>query len=1119
MMTRVIDDVVLEFRCCGCGACAGVCPKRAVSMRHNAAGFLVAVVDQDGCIGCGACMKACPRGADGAWRRTESIPDTATAVIGHAADGTIRARGQSGGFVTAVLENLFRAGEIDGAVVSRWNSETSHAEAVFVSSAEDVVRASGSVYCQTAVVERALEHADHRLAVVALGCQAQALRKLAETGKFAYQPLLIGLVCGGNYAASYVDDLARRAGVDPARVTAFRFRDKTRTGWPGEVSVTADGRTVYLPAKARMALKDLYRAPVCYACADKMCSSADLVVGDPWGVASAGDAGESVALLRTPRGAFAVRSATEVGALVVRDIPPVEAFAGQKLETWARRCEKVAFRRKWEFSKLLAAKTNPHGVELLRTSSDGFAPAKTGGADVLAYGLPLDANFGGPSVVMGIRSALNGIFPGHRLTVYQQRKVDPVSVADMDFPVREFPYRKKMFKFYRDWLLLKLFGRRSKSAVCARFWDDYRAADAVVNLYPICFCAKLKTHLTVKTRWEAVTALFREFGPNLLARLDGKVSVKSTASYGPFLSCGNSLLARLSFRWAFTRALVRERECLEELHAAVGRRCRLQLAPDLANLWHPDVGPVRDDLLGVSVSYQSEAQWRADGEDYVTFMQALIRHVRAAYGCKIILIPNQFKPNSDRSDDVVAKRILAGFGDGSRIEIFDAARTPPGELRRTIGRCAAMVTCRYHSCVAGFASGVPQLILGWHCKYRELAARYGQERRVVQTDGLRLERAIELFDELWRTRGIVRTEIATRSESVRTAVVESAAWLFADLLPKVTVVLPVYNVAQYLRQALESISAQTLKEIEIIAVDDGSTDGSGAILDEYAKTEPRLKVVHIPNGGAGAARNVGLERARGEYLFFCDPDDSCSPEMLADMYRKAVGTNADIVIAGKMIVNVGDGGEQIVRQPLSKNVLRRPQPFSPQDVAGCIFSMAKAVPWDKLFRRGFVERLDLKFQSTRRSNDVFFVDMALASAERIATLPGCYYRYLRRRQGSLTFVKDRFPFAALEAYGAVEEALRARGLWHAFARNFIEVFVARMLADLKSLREDENLKSAYPRVRERFRVFASEGRLDENLTLRPRERRLLDLVLAADSPERLREVFARERAEKKGNRK
>ena len=95
--------------------------------------------------------------------------------------------------------------------------------------------------------------------------------------------------------------------------------------------------------------------------------------------------------------------------------------------------------------------------------------------------------------------------------------------------------------------------------------------------------------------------------------------------------------------------------------------------------------------------------------------------------------------------------------------------------------------------------------------------------------------------------------------------------------------------------------------------------------------------------------------------------------------------------------------------------------------------------------------------------------------------------------------------------------MRARGLWSAFARSFIEVFVARMLADLKSLREDENLRSAYPRVRERFRVFAAEGRLDGARGLRPRERRLLDLVLTADSPDGLREVFARERAEKERN--
>lgn len=692
---------------------------------------------------------------------------------------------------------------------------------------------------------------------------------------------------------------------------------------------------------------------------------------------------------------------------------------------------------------------------------------------VLAYGFKLSENFGGPSVVQGFRSALVEVSPDCRLTVYQPGKVDPVSISDMDFPVREFPYRKKMFKFYRDWLLLKLFGRRSKSAACAQFWDEYRAADAVVNLYPICFCAKLKTHLTVKSRREAVATLFREFGPNLVAHLDGKVPVKSTASYGPFLGCGNALLARLSACWAFTRALVRERECLEELQPAVGRRCRLQLAPDLANLWRPDAGPVRDDLLGVSVSYQSEVQWRTDGEDYVTFLQALIRHVRATYGCKIILIPNQFKPNSDRSDDVVAKRILAGLGDGAGIEIFDAARMPPGKLRRTIGRCAAMVACRYHSCVAGFASGVPQLVLGWHCKYRELAARYGQERWVVQTDGLRSERAIELFDELWRTRVTVRAEIAARSESVRTAVVESAAWLFADLLPKVSVVLPVYNVAQYLRQALESISAQTLKEIEIIAVDDGSTDGSGAILDEYAKEEPRLKVVHVPNGGAGAARNVGLERARGEYLFFCDPDDWCESRLLRSLYDRAHKTDADVVVAGKTVVDA-ETGTVVKRACPPEKWTHCRKALDPASIADRIFKGSWSSPWNKLFRRAFVIESGIRFQNTPRSNDVFFVYTSLARAKRVAYLKCAEYCYRENRRGCLSLSKDKHPMASFDAYAAIEESLRAHGLWQVFRKGYLRVYLPWMISNLRQFRSESSWEACYPRIRERFLAFRQE---------------------------------------------
>lgn len=719
---------------------------------------------------------------------------------------------------------------------------------------------------------------------------------------------------------------------------------------------------------------------------------------------------------------------------------------------------------------------------------------------VLAYGFGLDSNFGGPSVVHGIRDALNRLFPGIGLVVYQPLRVDPVSVEDLGIPVLAFPYRHRAFKFYRDWFLLKFFGRRSRSVTCARFWDDYRAADAVVNLYAICFCSKIRTHLSVRSLRGAVRVLLCEFGPNLLARLDGKVSVKPTASYGPFDGRPNWLLAWLASRVAFSRLLVREEACLRELESAAGGRSRLRVAPDLANAW--EVPPVERerDLFGFSLSYQSEIQWQRAGRAYVPAMCALVEHVVQGLGCRVVLFPNQYRVGG-RSDATMAEEVVQGLGDAVRgkVEVFDARAQSPLALRMAIARCAAMVSCRYHSCVAAFSSGVPQVVLGWHCKYLELARLYGQAHAVLRTEDCDVETLKAKVDDLWGHRDECRREILARREGVVGAVVRSLDWLFADLGPKVSVILPVYNVARYLRRCLDSVVAQTLRDIEIIAVDDGSTDGSGEILEEYAARDPRFSVIRQENAGAGAARNAGLARARGEYLFFCDPDDFCPPRMLADMYRRAVRTAADVVVAGKTIVDA-DSGAVVRIQPLPRSILRRPQPFSPRDVADRVFTMAKAVPWDKLFRRGFVEERGLRFQETRRSNDVFFVGMALAEAVRIAALPQCHYRYSLRRKGSLTFVKDRFPFAALEAYAAVEEALRARGLWRDYARNFAEVFTARMLADIRSFREEANTVAVYSRVRERLLAYREEGCLDGRSHLKARERELLEQVFRRESP-------------------
>lgn len=114
----------------------------------------------------------------------------------------------------------------------------------------------------------------------------------------------------------------------------------------------------------------------------------------------------------------------------------------------------------------------------------------------------------------------------------------------------------------------------------------------------------------------------------------------------------------------------------------------------------------------------------------------------------------------------------------------------------------------------------------------------------------------------------------------------------------ITVTVPVYNTSRYLKQCLDSLEQQTCNDLEFILVDDGSTDGSGKICDEYSAKDLRFKVIHQKNGGLAAARQTGLDAANGDYIIVCDSDDWPEPEMYEKLYLKAKETDADIVICG-----------------------------------------------------------------------------------------------------------------------------------------------------------------------------------------------------------------------------
>src|SRR5574344_698890 len=114
-------------------------------------------------------------------------------------------------------------------------------------------------------------------------------------------------------------------------------------------------------------------------------------------------------------------------------------------------------------------------------------------------------------------------------------------------------------------------------------------------------------------------------------------------------------------------------------------------------------------------------------------------------------------------------------------------------------------------------------------------------------------------------------------------------------MAKVSIIIPIYDVEKYLRECLDSVISQTLTDIEIICVNDGSPDNCKAIIEEYAQKDKRIIVINKKNGGEGQACNIGLDIAKSEYIAILEPDDYIAPEMYEDLYEKAIKNNSDIV--------------------------------------------------------------------------------------------------------------------------------------------------------------------------------------------------------------------------------
>ena len=210
----------------------------------------------------------------------------------------------------------------------------------------------------------------------------------------------------------------------------------------------------------------------------------------------------------------------------------------------------------------------------------------------------------------------------------------------------------------------------------------------------------------------------------------------------------------------------------------------------------------------------------------------------------------------------------------------------------------------------------------------------------------------------------------------------------------VSVIVPVYNAEAYLVQTLGSLAAQTLRNIEVICVDDGSTDGSGAICERFAKADARFKVLSQANSGAAVARNYGIDKAKGKWLFFADADDFCRPDMLEGLLRRGEECGADVVIAGHYVIDARFA-LQVNEHKVSQANLQAEGAVKCTTDGVDVFSGSCTVPWNKLFRRTFVVRNGICFHQIPSSDDVFFSLVSLVKAKRLCFVDKAYYYYRR----------------------------------------------------------------------------------------------------------------------------
>lgn len=282
--------------------------------------------------------------------------------------------------------------------------------------------------------------------------------------------------------------------------------------------------------------------------------------------------------------------------------------------------------------------------------------------------------------------------------------------------------------------------------------------------------------------------------------------------------------------------------------------------------------------------------------------------------------------------------------------------------------------------------------------------------------------------------------------------------------PRATVIIPAYNASSSIEECLASVLQQTERNIEVIVVDDGSTDDTMAKLEAIAQHDSRVVALSQQNGGGGAARNRALAEAQGDYLFFLDADDLFRPTMVEAMCAALDDAHADVAICAAETYNLNTGIVENAEWIFRTDFIPPSQPFSWKDMPGRIFNSFGNVPWNKAFRRSFIEENGLRFQELRRTNDCLFVCSALIKADAITTSSEVLATYRVGGANNCQATNDTSSLDFFEAFKALKALLEDFGAYSDIQQSFVNHALDAVMYNLHSLKTFDGFSTVYEQL-------------------------------------------------------